>query len=163
LLVGGVSARVLGNESTLKVDGELGRRDLSVAGAGVLLGDSLELRRRCRLGTENGAGNTDDFLLAVFACIQKGGRPSVASDVTTSNEDNGGSDLTWEVFEETVALEGAIEEVATQLDDALVGVTGLEEADQEGVSARDRDLVFQRLEHLFFRVEDVLSGVGAVC
>lgn len=65
-------------------------------------------------------------------------------------------------MEEGVGLEGAVEDVAAELDHFLVGVGGLEVADEEGVGAGDGDGVGEALEDGLLHVEDFGFGVGAV-
>ena len=65
-------------------------------------------------------------------------------------------------MQEVVALQGAVQDVAGELHDLLVGVGRLEIPDEEGVSTGDGDLVLQGLEDLLFHVDDLVTGVGTV-
>ena len=146
----------------LNVAHEGGVGNTTVSVAGVLLRDGTELGGGGVLLGKDGTGDGDDHLLAVLGVLEEGGAPRVASHAAAGDEDGGGSELAGEVVEEVVALQGAVEDEAGELDDLLVGVGRLEVSDEEGVSAGDGDLVLQSLENLLLHVDDLVAGVGTV-
>ena len=146
----------------LKVAHEGGVGNTTVSVAGVLFRDGTELGGGGVLLGKDGTGDGDDLLLAVLSVFEEGGAPRVASHAAAGDEYGGGGELAGEVVKEVVALQGAVEDEAGELDDLLVGVSRLEVSDEEGVSAGDGDLVLQSLENLLLHVDDLVAGVGTV-
>ena len=162
------SKSALGNElGSLKVTGEGDTGDAAVAVTGVLLGDSAELWVGVGLLGHDGTGDRDEFLFAVVRVMEQGRTPSVASDGATSHKDGSGGELAWQVMQKVVRLERAIQNVAGELHNLLVGVAGLEETNQEHMSTWNGDVVLERLEDLLFHGDDLQclerDGAGEFC
>lgn len=141
--------------TSLKVGRYRHSGDTAVSAACVLLVHRAKLGGRIGLLGEDRACHGNDVLLPVLSVLQQRGTPSVPPHGSPRDEDGRGRELTREVVEHVVALEGAVEDEARQLNDLLVGVSGLEVPHEEGVRARDGDLVLELLKDDLLHVEDL--------
>lgn len=139
----------------LEVVGDLCVGDTSVAMARVLLGDGSELGVGVGLLVEDSTCNRDEILLTVVGIVKESRTPPVATSSSASNEHGSRGQLARKVVKKLIRLECAIKEEARELDDLLIGVSSLEVANQEDMSAGNRDVVLERLEDLFFHVNDL--------
>lgn len=141
--------------ASLKVADEDRAGHTAVAVVRVFLVNSFQVGIAARLLREDRFGNRNHFLFAVVSVLQEGGAPAVATHSPPRDVDRGGSQLAGKVMEKVVREERTVENVARQLNNLLVGMTGLQHTDKEGMSAGNRDLVLERLQDFLFHVDDL--------
>ena len=128
----------------------------------ILFVDGTKLGRSILDAREDGPGNGENLLLGVPRVVKKGGRPRVPPDSLAGDENRAGGELARKVVQEAVALQGAVQDEAGELNDPLIGMSCLQVPHEEAMGAGDGDLVVKSLEDPLLRLQDLVSGVGPI-
>ena len=117
---------------------------------------SAKLSRRSRLLCKNCSSDGRNLFFAVVGVEQESRTPRVTTDRSSCNEDSRCGQLAGKVMVQVVALKCPVQDVARELNNRLIGMSSLEEANKESMSTRNSDLIFQRLQDILLHLENLL-------